>query len=106
MKTRNDVSLATLDPEELLRASETRYRRLFESAQDGILILDGDTGRIVAVNPFMVDLLEYPQEELLGKELWQIGFFEDAALSKQTFEELKTTGYIRYRDLPLKTSSR
>ena len=105
MKTSNDVSLATLDPEELLRASEARYRRLFESAQDGILILDGNTGAIVDVNPFMVNLLEYSHEEFLGKELWEIGFFEDAAASIRTFEELKKTGYIRYKDLPLRTAS-
>jgi PAS domain-containing protein len=37
--------------EEILQASEVRYRRLFETAQDGILIIDADTGDIVDVNP-------------------------------------------------------
>jgi PAS domain S-box-containing protein len=89
-----------------LRASEARYRRLFESAKDGILILDADNGRIVDVNPFMVKLLGYSHAEFLGKELWQIGFFEDAVASKLTFLELQDKGYVRYEDLPLKTAAK
>jgi PAS domain-containing protein len=39
-----------------LRDSEKRYRRLFESAKEGILILDADTGKVVDVNPFLLQL--------------------------------------------------
>ena len=39
--------------EKALTASEMRYHRLFETAQDGILILDADTGLIVDVNPLV-----------------------------------------------------
>jgi len=90
--------------EEALQASETRYRRLFESAKDGILILDADTGQIAAVNPFLIEMLGYCQEELLGKTLWEIGPFKDVAVSKTAFMELQSKGYIRYEDLPLETS--
>ena len=48
-------------------ASELRYRRLFESAKDGILILDAETGMIVDVNPFLIELLGFPREAFLGK---------------------------------------
>jgi PAS domain S-box-containing protein len=89
--------------EEALRASEIRYRRLFESAKDGILILDADTGQIADVNPFLTTLLGYSQEELLGKSLWEIGLFKDIAASKTAFEELQRKGYVRYEDLPLET---
>jgi len=41
--------------EEALKFSEKRYRRLFETAQDGILILDAQTGQIADVNPFLVE---------------------------------------------------
>jgi PAS domain S-box-containing protein len=88
--------------EEAERSSELRYRRLFESAKDGILILDGDTGHIVDVNPYLIQLLGFSKEEFLGKELWQLGFFEDIDASKLAFTELKARGYIRYDDLPLK----
>ena len=87
--------------EQALLASETRYRRLFEAAQDGILILDADTGKVVDVNPFLLDLLGYPQQEILGKELWEIGFFKDITASQAAFLELQDNGYIRYQDLPL-----
>jgi PAS domain S-box-containing protein len=86
-----------------LNASEIRYRRLFETAQDGILILDADARRILDANPFLTDMLGYTHEELLGKELWQIGLFKDIDTSKAAFAELQHKGYIRYEDLPLQT---
>jgi PAS domain S-box-containing protein len=63
--------------EEALKISETRYRRLFETAQDGILILDADTGQISGVNPFLVEMLGYAHEDFLGKKLWGIGVLRD-----------------------------
>jgi len=89
--------------EEALQASEIRYRRLFESAQDGILILDAGTGRITDVNPFLVQLLGRSRSEFLGKQLWEIGLFQDVEKSKLAFRELQRDGYIRYEDLPLET---
>ena len=86
-----------------LRFSELRYRRLFETAQDGILILNADTGKITDANPFLKEILSYSQEDLLGKELWQIGVFKDIKESKAAFFELQEKGYIRYKDLPLQT---
>ena len=86
-----------------LRTSEIRYRRLFESARDGILILNADTLKITDVNPFMTDLLGYSHDEFLGKELWEIGLFSDKRASQKTFRELQAKGYIRYEDLPLQT---
>jgi PAS domain S-box-containing protein len=84
-------------------ASELRYRRLFETAQDGILILDADTGQVVDANPFMKDLLGYSQEEFLGKKLWEIGPFKGEAASKITFSELRRTDRTRYEGLLLET---
>lgn len=90
--------------EEKLQFSELRYRRLFEAAQDGILILDSRSGNIVDANPFLQKLLGYSEKELLGKKLWQIGVFRDIVDSKKAFVELQTKGYIRYKDLPLETN--
>jgi PAS domain S-box-containing protein len=89
--------------EDALRASEIRYRRLFETAKDGILILDANTGRITDANPFLQDLLGYSHAELLGKRLWEIGPFRDIAASQAAFLKLKNKKYIRYDDLPLET---
>jgi PAS domain S-box-containing protein len=89
--------------EDALKISEARYRRLFEAAQDGILILDFETGQIVDVNPFLLEMLGYSPEELLGKKLWEIGTFRDIEASKAISSELKSKGYVRYHDLPLAT---
>lgn len=89
--------------QEALQASELRYRRLFESTKDGILILDAVSGQIIDVNPFLVELLGYSQEELKGKELWEIGVFKDIVASKSAYAELQQRGYIRYENLPLET---
>lgn len=87
---------------ELVKDSEVRYRRLFEAAQDGILILDAETGAITDVNPFMINLLGYSREEFIEKKLWQVGAFQDVQASKDAFLALQKDQYIRYKDLPLK----
>ena len=89
--------------EEAINASELRYRRLFESSKDGILILDAESGLIVDVNPFLVELLGYSTEQFQGKKVWEIGIFKDIIASKDNFHELQQKEYICYDDLPLKT---
>lgn len=83
--------------------SEARYRQLFAAAQDGILILDTETGVITDVNPFLASLLGYSRVELLGKPLWEIGRCEDVEAAKSRFQELVEKQYIRYEDLPFET---
>ena len=86
-----------------LRVSEARYRRLFESAQDGILLLNADTAQIEDVNPFLINMLGYSYEEFMGKKLWEIGSFKDILLNKEAFAELQEKHFIRYDNLPLVT---
>lgn len=88
-----------------LNSSEIRYRRLFESARDGILILDAETGMIKDVNPFLIELLGYSKKEFLYKEIWEIGAFKDIAANKEKFLELKQKEYVRYDNLPLETKN-
>jgi PAS domain S-box-containing protein len=85
-------------------ASEARYRRLFEAAKDGILILNAATGRIVDANPFLAELLGDARETFIGKHLWEMGFFKDIAANEANFKELQAKDYVRYDDLPLETS--
>ena len=84
-----------------LEDSETRFRRLFEAAHDGILILDATTHKITHVNPFLTTLLDYPAEYFLDKELWEIGFLKDKQASVLAMEQLDKIGSIRYEGLPL-----
>src|SRR5579871_4907705 len=91
--------------EAAMKHSEVRYRRLFQKAKDGILILDADTGKVIDANPFMTALLGYSHEEFLGKELWEIGLFRDITESRAAYRELQEKGYVRYENLPLESRS-
>ena len=88
---------------ELLRISEEKFRRLFETAQDGILLLDAGTGVITEANPFIEKILGYTRAEMAGKKLWEIGPFKDISASRGAFRELQKKKYIRYENLPLET---
>lgn len=79
------------------------YRRLFETAQDGVILLDAKTGDVTDVNPFLINLLGYSREEILGKKLWELGFLKDVEASKAAFKVLQRSGYVRYDNLPLET---
>ncbi|MBE0603354.1 MAG: PAS domain S-box protein [Deltaproteobacteria bacterium] len=92
--------------EDAVKASEVRYRRLFETAKDGILILEADTGRISDANPFLQNMLGYTHGELLGKKLWEIGPFRDVTANRGAFRRLQRKEYIRYDNLPLQTKGR
>ncbi len=96
-EVRKDKLLA----DQALVASEAQYRRLFESAQDGILIVDAGTGQIQDVNPFLLDLLGFSRQEYLGKKLWEVAAFKDSEASKSAFLQLQQKGYIRYDNIPL-----
>lgn len=101
---RADISVRKA-AEEKQRASETRYRRLFETTKDGILILDAGTGMVMDVNPFLIELLGFSHEEFLGKKIWELGFFKDIVANRDNFAELQEKEYIRYEDMALETST-
>src|SRR4030066_209300 len=86
-----------------LQTFEKRYRRLFESAKDGILILNADNGMIVDVNPYLIEMLGYSKEQFLKKNIWDISAFKNIDYSKQLYKELQDKEYVRYDDLPLET---
>lgn len=99
----NELLARNIDTEheKKLKESESRYRRLFEAAQDGILILDFETGNITDANPFIVKIIDLPLAEILGKRLWKIGLFSNREESELAFIELKKNGYIRFEDMPI-----
>jgi len=101
--TFTDMSLSK-KAETAQTVSETRYRSLFESAKDGILILDAETGKIVDVNPFLIQLLGYSKEQFIEKSIWQIGFLKDIIANKDKFLELQQKELVRYENLPLETA--
>jgi two-component system CheB/CheR fusion protein len=108
--TFNDVTKFKKMEEELKEANEklqisteTRYQHLFESAKDGILILDAETGKIIDVNPFLIELLGYSKDQFVEKAIWEIGFLKDVIANVDKFKELQQKEIIRYHNLPLET---
>jgi PAS domain S-box-containing protein len=89
--------------EQAILASEFDYRRLFEAAREGILILEADTGRIRDVNPFLIELLGFSHDELVGTSIWELGPFRDIVSNKARFEQLRQHGYVRDENLSLET---
>ena len=88
---------------EAIRASELSYRRLFEAAKDGILILNADTGRINDANPFLIELLGFSHAEMIGKTVGELSPFKDIESNQVMLQRLQENGYVRYEDLPLET---
>jgi len=86
-----------------VRVSEVRFRRLFETAHDGILLLDPHTRKITDANPLMTKMLGYPREQLVGKELFEIGLLKDEGASQVMFQKLTRRHEVRYEDLPLES---
>lgn len=85
-----------------LRNSEMRYRRLFETSQNGILVFDIHTGRIVDVNPYLIKLLGFSYDVLLEKQLWEIGLFKDVEDTRKFFSNLRLNDFIHFEDKQLK----
>ncbi|MCX6306093.1 MAG: PAS domain-containing protein [Bacteroidetes bacterium] len=90
--------------EKALEISETRYRGLFESTKDGIIILNYETGKIIDVNPFLIELLGYTKAEFVEKAIWEIGFFKDIVANRDKFNELQRKEFVRYDNFPLETA--
>lgn len=87
-----------------LTNSETRYRRLFESSKDGMIILDAETGKILDANPFLTQLFGISKEQIIEKAIWEIEYFKDITPDCNNFLELSQNEYVFYHDLSLRTS--
>ncbi len=99
-----DAASGRSPADEALALSELRYRRLFETAKDGILILDAETGMVVDVNPFLIEMVGYSHDQFVRKAVWELGFLKDAIASRDKFIELQRQEYVRYENLPLETA--
>ena len=82
-----------------------RYSRLFEAAQDGILLLDYPECRIEDANPYILGLIGYSKDEILGKQLWEIGLLADKDKALAAQNEILKSGYVRYEDIDLVTKA-
>ena len=65
------------------------------------MILDVDTGRITDVNPFLVELLGFSRDEIVGKTVGELSPFKDIESNQIMLQRLQEHGFVRYEDLPL-----
>ncbi|MGA2544920.1 MAG: PAS domain S-box protein [Rectinemataceae bacterium] len=101
VKTRIKSHLEQKD--EALRSSEVRFRRLFETSKDGVMIVDNGTGMVVDVNPSMTKILGLTQEYFLGKKISELDFLKNIIFPKDIFPKLQQQEYVRYKDQPMET---
>ena len=99
-----NVKKILAEKNEILKVSEIRFRRLFETSKDGMLILNAKTGMILAVNPFMMELLGFSKEQFLKKAIWEISPLNDLIGNQEKFAELQVKKYVRYKNLPIETA--
>jgi two-component system CheB/CheR fusion protein len=97
------VLMAFEDITERKRAAEARYRRLFESARDGIVLVDAASGEILDLNPFTERLLGYARSELVGRRLWAIEPMSLQPTLQAAVEQIRDQGMLRFEDLVLRT---
>jgi PAS domain S-box-containing protein len=90
-----------LKAEDALLESERRYRRLFESAQEGILLLDVETGTLSDANPFSLNLIGAAKNDVLGKNLLDAGFVADPLLFQQIQNQLRIGERANFEGLTL-----
>lgn len=84
--------------QEELRKSELRYRRLFESSSDGILIFDPAVGAVLDANLSLLTLIGYELGEIQGRTLWDLDAFKGLAAAKA---DMQTLASVRRDDLAL-----
>lgn len=96
------VLLAMEDISDRKRAAEAKYRRLFESAKDGIVVINGETGEITDVNPYLMTLFGYERADLVGKKFWEAEPLRGMRDARDALERLQREHVVRFADVPLK----
>ena len=89
--------------EELLNILKSRYRGIFESTKDGILIINGETRKIIDINASLIRILGYSKDKYIENEFWNVELFKDIAADKIDFLELLKNQHIHYNDLTIGT---
>jgi DNA-binding NtrC family response regulator len=74
------------------RSSEARYYRLFESTKDGLLLLEGATGRVIDANSALLGLLDWEREQVVGRPLAELDLAGGDRVCEQALREVLAGG--------------
>jgi len=91
------------DFERQLQISETLYRKYCDAIGDGLITLNPDTQKITDLNDSAKRLLA-TENELVGKELWEVGLFTGVESCREAFMELHQNAFVRLEDVEIKSS--
>lgn len=91
--------------EQALRESEEKYRLLFNSPADGIVLHDRE-GKIRDVNPVFCERLGYSREEFLGMRLYDVVVPEVAARVRERLGEIEQQGGLVFESAHISRSGR
>jgi two-component system CheB/CheR fusion protein len=97
------ILMAFEDITERKKAAEARYRRLFESARDGIVIVDAHSGEILDLNPYAEDLFGYRKDDLVGTKLEELESMRSLSNGREVLEQIRERGVLRFDNFPLRT---
>ena len=92
------------EAEAALRASEQSFRRLFETADDGIALLDPELGTIIDVNMRMLDLVRRSRGEMIGRRFVDMPAFAAVRDWAAPGEDLHRLGLFKAEEWTLKRS--
>ena len=105
MHARKEPVKPTIQTDEAQTDSETRYRKLFETVRDGIIILNGETGDIVDINPSFLKMLGFNYGEFSGKKPWEIETIKNIIPSHRAFHEMQDNKTVYNKELSLITKN-
>ncbi|MFA4825267.1 MAG: PAS domain S-box protein [Methanoregula sp.] len=89
-----------VNSERALEESENRYHTLFETAAEGIIVVDSGTREFLHANPAICAMLGYSEDEFVGMHVNDIHPAEDLAFVLREFEALSQGERQRATDIP------
>jgi diguanylate cyclase (GGDEF)-like protein/PAS domain S-box-containing protein len=100
-----EAVLARHEAEEGLQKTALAYRRLFETAHDGILLVDGHSGQVIDANPAIIAILGLPREGLLGQRLGDLVAFAQIPAARSSVEDILRCQRVQYDDWVMQDAS-
>jgi diguanylate cyclase (GGDEF)-like protein/PAS domain S-box-containing protein len=95
------IAIRHVRDSEELRASELRFRELFDNVVDGVFQIDPE-GVLLSANPALVEMLGYPDFESLKTAGKAMSHHADLVLLDKLMAEIKTHGRVRNFEYPMR----
>lgn len=84
-----------------LKRTEVSYRRLFETAPDGLMLVDAQTGEVFDANPAAVSMFSHDPADVLGKRIWELAGSARTTFGEAMLQESVRRGIVKYDDWEL-----